>query len=101
MIDVLVQGVKGLLELPSSMNLSGNLRAKLTYFFLGALHFHLIDQAVHLGSHWINEAVLKELFLYDEFLIPSMAYWGNRLLELSVEACEIWNKVIFLVAPTH
>ena len=98
---MLVQGVKGLLELPSSMNLGGNLRAKLTQFFLGGHPFHLIGQAVHLGSHWINEAVLKELFLYDEFFIQSMAYWGNRLLELSVEACEIWNKVIFQVAPTH
>ena len=74
MIDVLVQGVKGMLELPSSMNLSGNLRAKLTQFFLGALHFHLIDQAVHLGSHRINEAVLKELFLHVKLLIQGLTY---------------------------
>jgi len=73
----MVQGVKGLLELPSSMNLSGNLRAKLTQFFLGVHPFHLISQAVHLGSHRINEAVPKELFLYDELLIQSLTDWGD------------------------
>ena len=77
MIDVLVQGVKGLLELPSSLDLCGNLRTKLTQFVLGGHPFYLISQAVHLGSHWINEAVPKELFLHDELLIQSLAYWGN------------------------
>ena len=75
MIDLLVQGVKGLLELPSSMNLCGNLRAKLAQLFLGGHPFHLIGQTNH--SDWINEVVLKELFLHDELLIQSLAYWGN------------------------
>ena len=75
MIDLLVQGVKGLLEFPSSMNLCGNLRAKLAQLFLGGHPFHLIGQTNH--SHQINEVVLKELFLHDELLIQSLAYWGN------------------------
>ena len=74
---MLVQGVKGLLELPSSKNLCGNLRAKLAQFLLGGHPFHLISQTVYLGSHQINEAILKELSLHDELLIQSLAYWGN------------------------
>ena len=77
MIDVLVQGVKGLLELPSSMNLGGNLRAKMTQFLLSGHPFYLIDQAIQLGSHRINKAIIKELFLHDELLIQSLAHWGN------------------------
>jgi hypothetical protein len=95
MVDVLVQGVKGLLEFPSSMNLGGNLRAKLTQFFLGGHPLYLISQAIHISSHRINEAIPKELFMHDELLIESLTNWGDRLLELSVEACEVWNKVIF------
>ena len=77
MIDIMVQGVKGLLKLPSSMNLCGNLRAKLAQLFLGGHPFHLIGQAIHLGNHRISEVVLKELFLHDELLIQRVAYWGN------------------------
>ena len=71
-VDMLVQGVKGLLELLSSMNLGGNLKAKLTQFFLGGHPLYLIGQAIHIGSHQINEAVLKELLLHDELFIQSL-----------------------------
>jgi hypothetical protein len=69
MVDMLVQGVKGLVELTSSLDLGGNLRTKLTQFFLGGHPFHLINHAIHLGSHRINEAIFEELFLQDELLI--------------------------------
>jgi hypothetical protein len=37
--------------------------------------------------------------MHDELLIESLTNWGDRLLELSVEACEVWNKVIFWWHP--
>ena len=77
MVDMLVQGVKGLLELPSGLEFDGNLKAKLTQFFLGGHPFHLISQAVHLSCHWINEAVPKELFLHDELLIQGLTDWSG------------------------
>ena len=69
---MLVQVVKGLLELPSSLDLGDNLRTKLTQFFLGGHPFHLIGQAIHLGSHRINEAISDELLLQDELLVQSL-----------------------------
>jgi len=77
MVDMLVQGVKGLVELPSSLDLGDNLRTKLTQFFLGGHPFHLIGQAIHLGSHRINEAIFEELFLQDELLIQSLTDWSD------------------------
>jgi len=74
---MLVQGVNGLLELPSSLDLGGNLRTKLTQFFLSGHPFHLIGQAIHLGSHRINEAIFEELFLQDEPIIQSLTDSGD------------------------
>jgi len=74
---MLVQGVKGLLELPIGLDLGGNLRAKLTQFFLGGHPFHLISQAVHLSCHRINEAIPKELLLHAELLIQGLTDWSD------------------------
>ena len=59
-VHVVVQSVKGLLELPGSLDLRSNFRVELTHLFFGSHPPHLISQTIHHGSHWINKVVLKE-----------------------------------------
>ena len=76
-VDVMVQSVEGLLELPSSLNLRSNLRAELIHLFSGGHPPHMISQAVHHGSHWIKKAILEELLLPSEPRIQPLIEWSN------------------------
>ena len=76
-VHVVVQSVKGLLELPGSLDLCSNFRAELTHFFLVGHPPHLISQAIHRGSHWIDKAILEELLLPGEPRIQSLAEWSH------------------------
>ena len=74
---MVVQSVKGLLELPDSLDLQSNFRAELTHLFHSGHPPHLICQAIHRGIHWIDKAILEELLLPGEPRIQSLAEWGH------------------------
>ena len=96
---MVVQSVKGLLELPDSLDLQSNFRAELTHLFHSGHPPHLISPTVHRVSHWINKTILEELLLLGEPRIQPLVEWSNRLLELTVKALKVWDKVILWWCP--